>query len=77
MMGTIDTFTGRAEPAPARPSARTAIAAAWSGLGHRFRLVAERWRQRRDLSELTDHQLRDIGVTREEGRREAARRFWD
>jgi uncharacterized protein YjiS (DUF1127 family) len=38
------------------------------------------WRTRRErlqLLELNDHMLNDIGVTREEVQREAARPFWD
>ena len=34
-------------------------------------------RQRRRLAELSDHQLTDIGITREEAQTEAARLFWD
>ncbi|HET7410470.1 MAG TPA: DUF1127 domain-containing protein [Paracoccaceae bacterium] len=34
-------------------------------------------RERRHLSELSDHALRDIGVTREQAIREAARPFWN
>jgi uncharacterized protein YjiS (DUF1127 family) len=33
-------------------------------------------RQRRDLAELEDHLLRDIGVSRGEALREAAKPFW-
>jgi uncharacterized protein YjiS (DUF1127 family) len=36
----------------------------------------ERSRQRRALSELDDRLLRDIGLTRDEARREAMRSFW-
>lgn len=36
----------------------------------------ERLRQRRALAELTDHQLRDIGVTRVEAARECEKPFW-
>lgn len=36
----------------------------------------ERWHQRRDLRELDDHLLRDIGITREQARREAGKPFW-
>lgn len=32
--------------------------------------------QRRDLSELDDHLLRDLGLTREDVRRECAKSFW-
>jgi uncharacterized protein YjiS (DUF1127 family) len=38
---------------------------------------ARRWSQRISLGELDDHQLRDIGLTRREAEREAARPFWD
>lgn len=38
--------------------------------------AAERHRQRRSLAALNDHQLADIGLTREDARREAARPFW-
>jgi len=34
-------------------------------------------RQRRDLGQLDDHLLRDIGVTPDEARKEARRPLWD
>ncbi len=34
-------------------------------------------RQRRALAELDDHQLADIGISREDAEREANRAFWD
>lgn len=34
-------------------------------------------RERRQLLELDDHMLRDVGLTRAQARREAARPFWD
>ena len=37
----------------------------------------ERRRQRRDLMELTDRELRDIGISPAQARREAGRSFWD
>ncbi|MBA2778473.1 DUF1127 domain-containing protein [Halomonas kenyensis] len=40
------------------------------------RLVQLR-RERSQLLELSDHQLRDIGLTRHEAAREARRHFWD
>ncbi len=39
--------------------------------------LVERWRSRRALERLDDHGLRDIGITRAQARREAARPFWD
>ncbi len=48
-----------------------------SGIFTRFVRMTERRRQRCDLLELTDEQLRDIGVTPAQARREADRPFWD
>lgn len=45
----------------------------------RSRLLArwyDRHLQRRDLSEIDDHLLRDLGLTREDVRRECAKSFW-
>lgn len=43
--------------------------------------MLRRWRQtareRRQLEEMDDRMLRDIGLAREDARREAARPFWD
>ena len=41
-----------------------------------LRRMHERWRQRQDLRELDDHLLGDIGITREQARREARKPFW-
>jgi len=35
------------------------------------------WRQRRALAELDDHRLDDLGLTRRDAAREAARPIWD
>ncbi|MCB1773104.1 MAG: DUF1127 domain-containing protein [Gammaproteobacteria bacterium] len=37
----------------------------------------QRARQRRQLAEMEDWQLRDIGLARETAQREAARPFWE
>ena len=37
----------------------------------------ERKRTRRALSELSDYELKDIGLSRCDAEREARRRFWD
>ncbi|MCC5884153.1 MAG: DUF1127 domain-containing protein [Halomonas sp.] len=60
------------------------------GAGGRLRSFAELWRwarrmdrlvqlrrERNQLLELSDHQLRDIGLTRHEAARESRRHFWD
>jgi uncharacterized protein YjiS (DUF1127 family) len=39
--------------------------------------MIDRHRQRRMLVELSDHRLTDIGVTREQAVREAAKPFWE
>jgi uncharacterized protein YjiS (DUF1127 family) len=48
----------------------------WQHVAGTVRLWDERSRQRRQLAELTDDQLYDIGVTYAEAQAEAAKRFW-
>jgi uncharacterized protein YjiS (DUF1127 family) len=43
---------------------------------HTLWFWVERSRQRRALARLNDHLLRDIGLTRDEARRECANPFW-
>ena len=45
----------------------------WAGL----RIMANLARQRRDLADLDDHLLRDIGITRSDALKEADRLPWD
>lgn len=45
-------------------------------LWRRFRRARELQRQRRALMELDQHQLKDIGLTREQALREANKLFW-
>lgn len=40
-------------------------------------LVLSTWHQRKTLSLLDDHMLRDIGITRDEAEKEAAQSLWD
>ncbi|MGN7770687.1 DUF1127 domain-containing protein [Phyllobacterium sp. 22552] len=42
-----------------------------------FSLAMMKRRTRIHLSELTDDQLRDIGISKREARREVERSFWD
>ena len=67
--------------APRRPWALAWLAQ--RGLGQACRWAAEIWlvwsdrsRQRRQLSELSDHMLRDIGLTRADAWAEADKPFW-
>lgn len=46
------------------------------GLVETMAAWSARRRQRQALSELDDHILKDIGLTREQAQREAARPFW-
>ncbi|MBA3446014.1 MAG: DUF1127 domain-containing protein [Pseudaminobacter sp.] len=64
----------------ARPEAEASV---YRGLGHCLRRAigriddwVERRRQRHILAELTDGQLRDIGLSRDEAFREARKPFW-
>jgi uncharacterized protein YjiS (DUF1127 family) len=45
-------------------------------VGTAYRLGCERCRQRRQLMEMDDRQLKDIGITREQARNEAHKRIW-
>ena len=45
-------------------------------LGTAYRLICERYRQRRQLMEMDNRQLKDIGTTREEAELEARKPIW-
>jgi len=53
---------------------------AWRDGAYRLLLLVDSWlerrRQRRSLLGLSDHMLKDIGVTRGEALREGAKPFW-
>ncbi|MEA5673125.1 DUF1127 domain-containing protein [Pseudomonas sp. MH2] len=38
--------------------------------------MVHRWRSRRVLRELSDHQLLDIGISRQQAREEGCKPFW-
>ncbi|WP_234270267.1 DUF1127 domain-containing protein [Billgrantia ethanolica] len=61
---------------PSLRSRLRAILEVWRWARRMDRLVQLR-HQRSQLLELSDHQLRDIGLTRHEAAREARRHFWD
>lgn len=58
------------------PRARRPIAWLWNW-PHRLAHLMQLRRERHQLLELSDHQLRDIGLTRREVAREARRHFWE
>ncbi|RUV31908.1 DUF1127 domain-containing protein [Mesorhizobium sp. M7A.F.Ca.MR.148.00.0.0] len=62
-------------PSASLPSRRSFPFVSWL----RSRLLArwyDRHLQRLDLAEIDDHQLRDLGLTRQDVRRECAKSFW-
>lgn len=72
-MSTIDTMR---EGQPRQPVLRRLARWVFSLVG-RYDVAAERYRSRVALRELSDSQLKDIGLTRKEAFREGTRPFWD
>jgi uncharacterized protein YjiS (DUF1127 family) len=70
-------FVPHSQVRSCRPTRRTAITIAvlprWLTA---LRRMHERWCQRRDLRELDDHLLRDIGITRKQAQHETGKPFW-
>jgi uncharacterized protein YjiS (DUF1127 family) len=58
------------------PSGRRPLAARLPDLRLALAVMACNWKSRRALAELSDHHLRDIGLSRDEARHEAAKPFW-
>jgi uncharacterized protein YjiS (DUF1127 family) len=80
-MSTIVTF--RRDTLSSSPSATAGHWPRLPGLGRlivkladTLELMAERHRSRRLLLELTDEQLKDIGISHADAQREAERPFW-
>lgn len=46
------------------------------GLAYLVLLWSQRQRTRRDLRDLSDHLLRDVGLSREDALRESRKTFW-
>jgi len=65
------TLSGKSASLPPRTSP-AGLAGLWRWCCHALELR----RQRRALRDLDDHQLVDIGITREEALREAQKLFW-
>ena len=79
-MGTIVTIgenrlrsAGRLQHADRRPRLLRVLLACMSWVDAKL----ERRRTRRGLLELSDYELKDIGLSRCDAEREAQRRFWD
>jgi uncharacterized protein YjiS (DUF1127 family) len=57
---------------------KAAALAAWSlRLGQTLLLWLERYRQRRALGSLSDHMLKDLGMSRADAGQETGKRFWE
>lgn len=63
-------------PTTATAPSFTPAHAGWRHLTGRIRHLLDRRRWRQDLAALDDRLLADIGVTREQARREAGKSFW-
>jgi uncharacterized protein YjiS (DUF1127 family) len=70
-------------PAPLRGRRQAALLLAgalgtWSRrVGGALSLWLERYRQRRALGSLSDHMLKDLGMSRTDATHETAKRFWE
>ncbi|GAB2177798.1 DUF1127 domain-containing protein [Dongia sp. agr-C8] len=54
-----------------------ALMARWQRAGDTVLLWLERYRQRRALGALSDHMLKDLGLSRSDAGREGGKRFWE
>lgn len=67
--------------APRRHAAASRLAAALAAwpqrAGDTLLLWLERYRQRRALGALSDHMLKDLGLSRSDAGREGGKRFWE
>lgn len=80
-MRTIDTIPSRTRSqdghSPDQYGHRSRLLAAASSFWRWFQCLPTKQLTRRGLMELTDDQLKDIGISRSEARREASRPFWN
>lgn len=81
-MGTIDTnridsYSGQASPLSIVAGMVSKMIAAMNGFGQRFDEALARRDSRKTLMSLTDHELKDIGISRYDAFREANRPFWE
>ncbi|KAA0012650.1 DUF1127 domain-containing protein [Billgrantia pellis] len=63
--------------APAHPPAPWRRLFGVTGVMRRLRRYNQLWRERRQLQALPDELLRDVGLSREQVRRESRRHYWD
>ena len=79
MMETIGTISRSRKGAPGvvTPPVLGFVFAAAAGARKWIKVQVVRWRSRRVLLELTDEQLKDIGLSRRDAEREGKRFFWE
>jgi uncharacterized protein YjiS (DUF1127 family) len=70
------TWTGFQQHAARRTHVGTGIAGALAQISRALGDSLRRARQRRDLAALSDHALRDIGLTRSDVAAEVGKPFW-
>jgi uncharacterized protein YjiS (DUF1127 family) len=71
----LSTHVGRSAPIASRQSAGRRLGRGLALLA-RIELWVERRQQRRALLELSDHVLKDIGISRSEALHEGGKPFW-
>ncbi|MDS1135104.1 DUF1127 domain-containing protein [Nitratireductor indicus] len=76
-MGTNDTIKGLSSPAARHGAILRTIWQGVEALVSRVSAIMIKRRSRLHLLDLTEEQLRDIGVNRREARLEGHRPFWD
>jgi uncharacterized protein YjiS (DUF1127 family) len=75
-MSTIDTISGSQHGSSSTVGGFAVLRAA-AAIGDRLADMASRRRGRRLLLEMSDAQLKDIGISRADAYREATRPFWE
>jgi uncharacterized protein YjiS (DUF1127 family) len=81
-MGTIDTnridsYTGQTSPLSIAAGFVSKMIGVFGTFGQRFDEALARRQSRRTLMSLTDHELKDIGISRYDAFREGNRPFWE
>lgn len=76
-MNTISTIRQLAGPGQSRSTFGGRLSVMLTSGMSRLELMMQRHRTRRVLLALTDEQLKDIGLSRVDARREGLRPFWD
>ncbi len=76
-MGTINAISPHSRTAPSQSKGGLHLGTLLLAVVRRIDQMDQRRRSRIALQELSDEQLKDIGISRADAFREAARPFWD